>query len=61
VRRRIRGKERRRTGRIEEDGNFLTRIAIPRVRIRTRAIPLHPDREKNGEKAIVKVKTEDPE
>jgi hypothetical protein len=27
---------------------FLTRIAIPRVLIRTRAIPLHPDRKKNG-------------
>jgi hypothetical protein len=44
----IRGKERRRTGRIEEDGSFLTRIAIPRVMIWKRAIPLHLDRKKNG-------------
>jgi hypothetical protein len=48
VRKRIREKERRKTGRIEEDGNFLTRIVIPRVLIQTKAIPLHPDRKKNG-------------
>jgi hypothetical protein len=43
VRKRIRVKERKRTGRIEEDGNFLIWIAIPRVLNRKRAIPLHPD------------------
>jgi hypothetical protein len=42
------GKERRRTGRIEEDGNFLIWIAIPRVLNRKRAIPLHSDQKKNG-------------
>jgi hypothetical protein len=48
VRSRIREKERRRTGRAEGDGNFLTRIVIPRVPNRKRAIPLHPDQRKNG-------------
>jgi hypothetical protein len=47
VRKRIRGKERERTERTEEDGNSLTWIAIPRVLIRKEMIPLHPDRRKN--------------
>jgi hypothetical protein len=42
------GKGKRRTGSLEEDGKFLTRIVIPRVPNRKRAIPLHPDRKKNG-------------
>jgi hypothetical protein len=48
VRKWIRGKENRRTRRTEEDGSFLTRIAIPRVLIQKRAIPLHLDQRKNG-------------
>jgi hypothetical protein len=48
VRNRIREKEKKRTGRPEEDGSFLTRIAIPRVPNQKRAIPPHPDQKKNG-------------
>jgi hypothetical protein len=47
ARRRIRGKERRMTGKIEEDGSFPIQIVTPRVRIRKIVIPLHPDRKKN--------------